>query len=74
MWCFGLCHPAVWYTGTNIKQEQLASTCKVNIYYSEDSDGMLFQYDGTFLPHYVVSYPRRLQYESAELQIHQISN
>jgi len=35
---------------------------------------MLFQYDGTLLPQYVVSYPIRLQYQSAELQIHQISN
>jgi hypothetical protein len=29
MWSFGLCHPAVWYTGTNIKKEQLTITCKV---------------------------------------------
>jgi len=46
----------------------------VDIYYSEDRDSMLFQYNGTLLPHYEVSYPRRLQYQSDELQKHQISN
>lgn len=82
MWSFGLCHPAVWYTGTNIKKEQPISACKVDFYYNEDRDSMLFQYDGTLLPHNAVSYPSRLQYQSAsrlqyqsaELQKHQISN
>jgi len=73
MWSFGLCHPAVWYTDTNIKKEP-TSTHKVDAYYNEDRDSMLFQYDGTLLPHYAVLYRSRLQYKSAELQKHQISN
>jgi hypothetical protein len=59
MWSFALCHPAVWYTDTNIKKEQPTSTHKVDAYYNEDGDSMLFQYDGTLLPHYAVSYCSR---------------